>query len=55
METVHLTNVLQNWRTKIKIRSLGTKSNPITSQRISASVQYPNGGILLPEHDMFPV
>jgi hypothetical protein len=36
------------------MRSLGkNKSNPITSKRISASVQYPNGGILLPEHDMF--
>jgi len=33
----------------------GKKSNPITSQRISGSVQYPNGGILLPEHDMFRV
>lgn len=52
MGTVHLTkSVLQKWRTKIKVWSLGTKSNPITSQRISASVQFPNGGILLPEHD----
>jgi len=56
METAHLTKTYYKiGEQKEKMRSLGTKGNPITSQRISARIQYPNGGILLPEHDMFRV